>query len=1497
MLRRYSPRTAWAWGLLLATGMLFGAGCGEQRDPVDRTESLALQKSMFTGEWYYQQTVVDVPGTKTVTTVGNTNYGGMHRIRWDVQRDWLYARKAYEHVQNGKAGDQDTGQYKGAIVGAWRISSHFDIKRDYNTTTGEERNVIVENASDCKWYDCKYFRVDWSQNMATDFMFLDANEDLIKASIPFNDEDLNDPKYKPIFDSKQGYIDVTTSMAVTPGKAYFPSIDASYPLCWFFSNENSECNTEIIKVRNSFMRRHPNRDYEPRRHEGAVTEWFGIFDNQRLNWDPKLGIVNTERAKFMNRHNIWVRSHYDEISCSADDACKQKYGEGSRCDLDIKFFNEDVWTDSDADGLPDSYENTVEGLNPNSADSDGDGVVDQYDDANGNGKADLYDYYVWAASKKEARCTIPLEKRIPVPIAYFQDGDLPRDLTCDHDDGGKDGPCVKEVWQHSNDPKTQEDVWSMLHKVSTNYDNAFWKIFLMGAYGWDYASYKKWIDTRDPNQFSQAQKDVLAKFGKLDAKDAKWRPYASVMCPHNPPLDNDPWPCRFNRKSYDEAKKLADAGMDKMDMRPLIRAGDIRFNQVKYVKDYSDGWRLLGLGPSHTDPRTGENLAGVANIYVLNDWAATRVQEMVQMLQGTLQPGDFINGANIKYWSDYIRQKNARDMQHRRVVTPAQLQTMAKNMTQPWHKNIKKLGSAKEFDAMMWQGKPINQKKLRTILLSEFGKSGLLDPSKVDTDPSILRGTPIERQMVNDPDVLLGSGIDPQILNIYKTGQLPDDIVKRASLARGGFLQLAHAQEEWKSVMSNNLNAFFVGMADNAMVGLAERLKDLPADKIWAKAREIIYTAVLTHELGHTFGLHHNWGGSQDAVNYREEFWRLRTNNFTETKQCNPSNPQPDQLCPFFIKPINDYQLGRDAKNKAQGIKSLYEYAYTSIMDYAGRYTIDGNGLGRYDVAGLMYNHVNKVEVFKDTGTAPATNPNVFDQWHSNDGEILLLYSNRAQGYHYTNWYAAMGDNVWKEENRLLVPVEKVTQVQQNGRDIGFFYQDGNKLMPRVPYVMCTYTRTNLGQGCRTRDYGVDAYEKMQMFIDDMNTWYPIRSFTRYQLGASQWGYISGWLRRYRLIKDFNNIYALYQGLFHQWYDQQQIDSFFADPISGWGDYTLAINDAFNFALRNLAMPDVKGFRDKEVHADGQTLYGEAVFTSAFDTNIVNGRYFTTSWRDTDFNDSCGLQFYQCLHHYGFYIDKIITLYWLAHPATYFVARDTAEDVRQYRISYFNNFQRQLIDFWGSVLSSDYDTHAPWFDPDKPADQTVVENKTSTSGKKYQVEWINGIAQRDYVNKEFDPPKPANGAAVEPATRFTLQMYMAVYGMLMFQGNFRDDFSRRSVMWFDGTAQNMNITPTDDINGTTTFVDPWNGTKYVGIDYKDGRGIAQRMIKRANLLKARSPKCNATAGQPDTCVAGLSTQLRADAEKELDNYRHLMNIVVQMSKVLGWTWNWNPFDP
>jgi hypothetical protein len=474
------------------------------------------------------------------------------------------------------------------------------------------------------------------------------------------------------------------------------------------------------------------------------------------------------------------------------------------------------------------------------------------------------------------------------------------------------------------------------------------------------------------------------------------------------------------------------------------------------------------------------------------------------------------------------------------------------------------------------------------------------------------------------------------------------------------------------------------------------------------------------------------------------------------------------------------------------------------------------------------------------------------------------------------------------EDNRQLVDYRDVVKVRDaSGRSEGWFYVDGNTKKVRVPYVYCSHSRYNISDACMTWDWGADQYERMKMHIDNHETWNLVSMFPRGRYYNSVSKYVGRqYSRFYKRMKNFNNGYAFYQGLFHQWYDQQAIDEFFTDPVNGYGAYTVAVHDAFNTLLRDIATPDVKNFKDKNRQPDGQMLYSEADFSSKFTTNLVNGRHFATSYYDSSYERTCGYTWWECLHHFGFYNNKVLSMLILSDPRTYFVGKDTAEDIRQYRVSFFDNYTDQLVDFFGAMLSEDHEAIAPWYDPNKPEDKTVVENG---------VVWHNRIARRNYANPNRDPQKPAGGGAVESSTRFTLQLYGAVLGMFRFQNNFDNDFVERGRMWKAGKGTSWEVTPTEEIDGTTEYVDPFTGTTYVGLRYTDGKGIAQRMLQHANDLKARTSYCSSSPSAPDYCQTA-----HPDAEGTLYEYRQLLDTLVQVTTLydnFGSNWSWNPFDP
>lgn len=1522
---------------LALIGMVFASGCAEEQDLVDRTETNALPKSLFTGEWFYNQTVVDAPNHNLPAwiPVGSTNYSGAKRVRWEIQEGWLYARKSYEHIigstretayadsTNGTgddAIDEMTGEYKGTIVGAWRIESHFDVKRQYNPTTGQELNVLTENSSDCKWYACKYMRVDWSENKAVDYLFLDYDEDINKQPMPFYFETEDDPRFTPIFDEEKGYIDVTHAMVLDPGTVNFRwgGQTYTYPLCWL--TEAAECSPIIVKIRNSFMKREPNRDYQPRQHVGEITEWFGFFTNDRLIWDNRFGMSEKIRQRVINRHNIWTNWHSAQ-ACTTDDEC----GAGSKCDKMLAFYKaglENIDIDSDVDGMPDLFEEKTP-HNPKSADSDGDKVIDRNEDRVGlkytyaedgsvtnveivkeaDGLPDIQNFWKWAQHQKEYRCTVPEQDRIPRPIAYFNTGYFPRDLVCDDDKA--EGPCDAWQWDADVNVRTKNDSkWSVVHQVSNNYDEAFWRIFLRGNYGWSQADLDKWVATHDPTQFSAEQQEVLGRFGDINDPTGPNGLYAAVICPNNPPQDSDPWPCRFNKKSWEQAKKLIEEGKDKIENRPLVRRGDIRFSQINYVAGYSEG--LLGLGPSHTDPITGENFAGVANVYHLNDVAANSVREMVGLLNGTISTKDYVDGVDLEKWVGMLNLETIPG-QKAHKFTHKDLVNSYRSTVQPWMKRIQRVGNGSEI---MDAHKTLSSNQVKAMAMSHMNKTGLFDPAKASVPGlSLIKGTNLEKRLI-DPETLDGSGYAPGTV-----GEITDEVLNKSSLARGGWIKMAEARSEWRNQMAQRLNMFFKEMADDAMIGLATRLKNKSDEEVYKTARRVIMRAVLTHEMGHTFGLHHNWTGSEDSMNFFPDYWRLRTNDYKDTKYCTgpwsrhtdtsdsstfgTANPQAEptdgdgKLCPFFIKPMNDYQKGLDAKSVTDGLNPMHEYSYSSIMDYAGRYTIDGHGLGKYDIAAMLYGHADKIEVFeKYPDSIIKGGPNWLMEWRESDGAPLLLYSPPIS-FHYTQywqWFAdGTGDakNLVNDSNRMVVPWDQVKKVKdQNGRDAGVFYQNGNKLYPRVPYLFCTWTAGDISEGCNTRDYGVDPYEKMKRLTDEWDSYYPLRAFTRYKFGMSKWGYIGRYYRRmYYKLKDFNNIYALYQGMFRQWFDENQIEGFYTDALEGWGSYTVALNKGFDMALQTMAMPDIKNFA-RITTPDDQMIAGEGVYTAEFTPDLVNARYFTTSYMTGDYERTCGLIWWECLHHIGFYTDKVMSLLAISDPRTYFVGQDTSEDVREYRVSFFDNYSEQLIDFFGSVLSNEYDDYSPYFDPDLKSTARSVDANGN--------EWRYGIAWRRYADKTKDVTKGANAVAIEPATRFTFKMYMMVLGFLRFENNFDKSFTNRSLMWKQGSGQGWDIVPTEMVDGTVTFTDPFNGHIYVGADYKDGRGIAQRMIAYANKLKARTQYCNTSSGQADSCV-----EANDKAEGALWDYIQLMEVMVELTgRYSGWGgWNWNPFNP
>lgn len=323
------------WGaivcaLLAANGL---AGCAQDIGDIDRTSPNKIRKADLTqGTWWMHQKVVDVPGTTSSSNWFSVFEGLMmdtDKVVFVAEENYLMAYRSYPILPgsdnnalldfDSKSGTSTYEEvygkdYKGAILAMFPIESHFDVQREYDTSTGEQSNVISENTSDREWYERDYMRVKWESNPLVNFEW--ALFYGVEFEIGYQGENPNsDPDKQPYFeynaDGVLDYFDVPTTYIA---QADFYSILMSLYNYQFTDWKGS---TEV-RIVTSFARDFGDKDtvvannaYEPLEYSNADMNRFGFFRTERYTYDSRNGIMNAGRIELANRHNLWV-SAYDE---------------------------------------------------------------------------------------------------------------------------------------------------------------------------------------------------------------------------------------------------------------------------------------------------------------------------------------------------------------------------------------------------------------------------------------------------------------------------------------------------------------------------------------------------------------------------------------------------------------------------------------------------------------------------------------------------------------------------------------------------------------------------------------------------------------------------------------------------------------------------------------------------------------------------------------------------------------------------------------------------------------------------------------------------------------------------------------------------------------------------------------------------------------------------------------------------------------------------------
>ncbi len=323
---RIRPKNA-ATAVSAALVALAVAGCAAERAPRSFVQPNAIKKADMAGSWYYVQTVLDSPPTNAAAFVGLSS--DLMKIKFDIQENTLYARRAFEQIKDSEdAKLRDPKGYQGQPLAAWNIQKHFDVIRDYNPTTGEETNRIIES-EERPWSEREFIRVDWSKNVITDysgiglhFWFYDskiepvsfwesdpASPDAIHFERATKDED----EFKV---GEMNYFDLVNKLLITPTEYQFCFDQGGVQSCMkvpacFLRQQLDDCAAAVVKVRHGFAKISPTHKYEPRKWDGKQMELFGLWDVSlnRLSYNRQYGITNPGIQRHAARFNLWKKSY------------------------------------------------------------------------------------------------------------------------------------------------------------------------------------------------------------------------------------------------------------------------------------------------------------------------------------------------------------------------------------------------------------------------------------------------------------------------------------------------------------------------------------------------------------------------------------------------------------------------------------------------------------------------------------------------------------------------------------------------------------------------------------------------------------------------------------------------------------------------------------------------------------------------------------------------------------------------------------------------------------------------------------------------------------------------------------------------------------------------------------------------------------------------------------------------------------------------------------
>ena len=1481
--------------LLICAALVLGAtSCASERSPINRVQANALKKSFFVGddlaspkdnpEFYYRPTIVDVDyGASQDQLFTASGAQTIARVSFEITEDLLVARLTYERIADttGNGTPNSPDQNSGQVVAAFKIQSHFDVKRSYNPTTGEELNVIEENSTDSPWYAREYMRVDWSQNLITSAYQLDTLAALTAFDGAFRYEPVaysatspTDPD-APLFDPN-GYFDITNKVFVTPQKVFTPF--GYLPACFlspdFFGGDGpvGNCNPSEVKVRLSF-RRVVDNDYEPVHWDGSRMDMFGMFTTgtvnpDRLGYDRNFGVVDDKWYRFVSRHNIWQQSH-----------ARDAQGEPIACYTDKTTPVGALPTRDALTGVPDDTGNQAAGP---------DGTDDECQTAGAGSRCDQFSH----------KCTLPYAERTIKTSAFYYG------------------------------PESDQSLFGVTAEALSQWDGALRQAAQTARY------------TECIRVSGGVRTDVIAACkaaydptleGAIQAL-----PKIFTLC-HNPVTADDDAAC-------------GTPGL-------LARVGDLRYHMINVIQkpQTSSPW---GIMVDAVDPITGEVVAASVNLWnAVTDLAAQGAVDTMRWYLGELSNADIASSAYQRGAISSDQRAPQSASSNPPVLSNADVQSRLAALDTRLNDGSKLEAPAPGIGARRladWAESATRQKFGNSVLGT--GNTGM------DGRMTSARGTPVESQLMTAPYLHLAR-LDPR-------QQPSEDQTNMASPLRGNFAQflvdfeqqrqvrlaaLGRCSEEapepssmadWATIMSTKFPLTDEDPGTPGIQASAAAVADRNA-KWHDFIRRRLTVGLIEHELGHSMGLRHQFTSSFDALNFRPQYWQLRTKNGTQTTACTEATTDGSKCTgPRWLDPIT--QEERDGL--------IWRWQQTSVMDYAGDLTQDTLGLGAYDRAAVRLEYADVADVWDEPeavscrpgGTAPlggapdaactangATLHSLLDGFGGLTGP---LYNDGRQYFHYSqlnkqmnlirdcrpadtsapaNWDEAKDGKYSPEFDGEIVggtvcqgiPTDYVPFRELSPNTGGFVQEPtiGDNVQRnfdalgrvRRPYMFGTDNYADIGNLPVLRhDNGADAYEVAHYMISEYEDRYLFDNYRRNRTTFSlRNAFMRGYSRYNAKLKEITKGFALYNELFQA---TGQFDSLTAND-GQFKASALASSLVFDHFARILTRPTSGAHFSDTVWSPFKTAVLRSSdqnpgVTIASDVNLLipdgsTGVGVDVGWGgrllNNSYDQSKGYYAVDYQLNVGSYYDKTLAIHMLTDSEDRFISqsRDDFQDGRYRNTSFATLFPDGVRRLLANALTEDEDIKG-WRVASTKGTPNVDAQGALTQPMGFRAWWPKDAPQTCWPTQgrllcqefpsgtEVANGTPKESLAVDPEVGFEIHKFITFFSMVNLPESWKANWVDMMRIWVIGT----DTPPAFPESETIAWRDPQSGQLYIAHSYGteeiDGktvqRGIAARVLEWMNTLTAQAYSVDPSVVNPtgeqtvlryennDACPPGVS---------------------------------------